>query len=166
MLNPSIYLETSIIGNLTNRPSSNINIESHRQLTLRWWNEQRNAYHLVIADPVMAEISRGDPIAVRERLRLVDGLTVLPMTPAIFDTSAELVRAHALPDRALVDAMHIATCCHYRIDILLTWNCNHIANPHILKSVRDLIRKVNLWMPEVATPESLLGASKNVGPHP
>ncbi len=96
---------------------------------------------------------------------LVKGIPVVPVDSAIILTAEELVKTHTLPPKALQDAMHIAVCGHHKIDILLTWNCTHIANPHILKLVRKHFGLSNLSMPEVVTPESLLG-DENVGPDP
>jgi len=160
---PSLYLETTIIGCLTNRPSSDITVESHRQITHRWWDERRAEYELFISQVVLDEISKGDPTAAADRQALVRGIPVLLTDEAIVGTAGELVRVNALPSKALLDAYHIAICAHRRIDILLTWNCTHIANPHILRMVRRFCDRSGLLMPEVVTPDALLG-DQHVGP--
>ena len=163
MQKPTLYLETTIIGYLTNWPSSNITVESHRQVTHRWWNEHRDAYDLLISQMVVDEISEGDPTAIAERLALIEGLPLLPIDSAIASTASELVQIHALPPKALRDAIHISVCGHHNIAFLLTWNCTHIANPHILRLIRRHFGSANLSMPEVTTPEGLLGGQINAG---
>jgi predicted nucleic acid-binding protein len=155
----SVYLETTIIGWLTNRPNTDVILEGHRQLTLRWWNQHRQEYELSISQVVVDEISKGDAMASADRQNQVRGIPLLPLSDAIAKTATDLVRIHALPPKALNDALHVAVCAHHRIDFLLTWNCTHIANPHILRLVRRHFERINLWMPEVTTPESLLGGN-------
>jgi predicted nucleic acid-binding protein len=162
MPKPTVYLETTIIGYLANRPFTDVTLESHRQETLRWWAHYRTEYELLISQIVLDEISKGDPIAAADRLALVANIPLLPMNPAIASTADTLLRLHALPPKALYDALHISTCAHHKVDILLTWNCTHIANPHILKLVRRHFSRAKLSMPEIATPEGLLGA-QNAG---
>jgi predicted nucleic acid-binding protein len=157
MVRPSLYVETTIFGYLTNRPSANILIEGRRQLTLQWWQERRSEYELFVSEIVLDEVSQGDAAAIRDRQALISGLPLLRVGPEIMATADRLVRVHALPTKAFFDAYHLATAAHHHIDILVTWNCTHIANPHILRLVRRSLTDAGLWMPEVVTPESLMG---------
>ena len=34
-----------------------------------------------------------------------------------------LLGSHAVPDKEITDALHIATASVYAMDVLLTWNC-------------------------------------------
>jgi hypothetical protein len=43
------------------------------------------------------------------------------------------------------------------MDILLTWNCRHIANPAIVGRLRRLVEKQGHKLPEIYTPEEFLG---------
>lgn len=157
MPKPTVYLETTIIGWLTNKPSTNIILEAHRQLTHRWWQHRRFDYQLFISQIVLDEISKGDSAAVSQRLALAADIPLLPINQEIASTAADLVRIHALPKKALQDAFHIATAAQHHIDFLVTWNCTHIANPHIMKMVRRFLDLKGLPMPEIATPEAMLG---------
>jgi hypothetical protein len=62
-----------------------------------------------------------------------------------------------LPSKAEVDALHIASVAHHRIDFLLTWNCSHIANARILPRIYSVLQDMQLPRPMICTPEELLG---------
>lgn len=58
---------------------------------------------------------------------------------------------------AQVDALHIAAATFHGIDYLLTWNCKHIANAHVLARIRELLLELNWPEPVICTPEEMLG---------
>jgi hypothetical protein len=43
------------------------------------------------------------------------------------------------------------------VDYLLTWNCRHIANPEIQRSIAEHLELIGLFLPFICTPEELLG---------
>ena len=53
------------------------------------------------------------------------------------------------------DAMHLSIASYYKIDYLLTWNCNHLANANKKQHIRILNTKLNLSVPEIITPLEL-----------
>ena len=53
------------------------------------------------------------------------------------------------------DAMHLAFASYFKIDFLLTWNCNHLANANKKQHIRMLNTKLNLNIPEIITPLEL-----------
>jgi hypothetical protein len=57
------------------------------------------------------------------------------------------------PDR---DAAHIALASAYELDILLSWNCRHIANAAIQARLRKLVDASGFTLPVICTPEELL----------
>lgn len=60
----TVYLETSVISYLTARPSRNIVAAAWQQVTLDWWEKQRERFELVISELVRSEVSEGNPEAV------------------------------------------------------------------------------------------------------
>jgi predicted nucleic acid-binding protein len=154
---PTVYVESSIISYLRQKPSADILNAARQLLTARWWTSERAAYELVISQYVLDEISAGNSASAAERLLAVDGIPVLP--PAFeIPQIAEVIMARAtLPPKAQVDALHIAAVAHHRIDYLLTWNCTHIANARILPKIFSALRDMDLPLPIICTPEELLG---------
>ncbi len=62
-----------------------------------------------------------------------------------------------LPARATRDAVHIAVSSIHGVDILLTWNCKHIANAEIMKDLAAIVAGCGHEMPILCTPEELVG---------
>lgn len=152
----TVYVETSIIGYLRQRPSSQIVTAARQLLTHRWWNYERKQYELVISQYVIDEASAGNPTLAVERLELLDGIPLLSHAPEIVTLADEIMSLGVLPEKAQVDALHIATVAHHQIQYLLTWNCKHIANAKILPRIHDLLAKRDIPIPIICTPEELL----------
>ena len=56
---PTVYIETSIVSYLTARPSRDLLVAAHQQLTVVWWDEQRTRYELFTSQVVVAEARAG-----------------------------------------------------------------------------------------------------------
>ena len=153
----TVYIETSIVSYLRQRPSSEIVMAAHQLLTHRWWNKERTKYELVVSQYVIEEAAAGDPTLASERLQALDGIPALPDAPEIREIADEIMSHAILPRKAEVDALHIATVAHHRIDYLLTWNCRHIANARILPRIHKVLAVMNIPIPMICTPEELLG---------
>ena len=126
-------------------------------LTHRWWDCERKKYDLVISQYVVDEASAGNSILAAERLELLEGIPLLPHAPEVIDLANEIMTLGILPEKAQVDALHIAAVAHHQIQYLLTWNCKHIANGKILPRIHDLLMKLDIPIPVICTPEELLG---------
>jgi hypothetical protein len=61
-----------------------------------------------------------------------------------------------LPERAAVDALHIAVAAVHGMDYLLTWNCTHIANAALRDPIESVCRAHGYEPPAICTPEELL----------
>ena len=53
------------------------------------------------------------------------------------------------------DALHLAYASFYKMDFLLTWNCNHLANANKRRHIRVINTRLNLAIPEIITPLEL-----------
>ena len=106
---------------------------------------------------VLDEASAGNPTLAAERLQLLDGIPLLPDAPEITRIADEIMSRAILPAKAQVDALHIATVAHHRIQYLLTWNCKHIANAKILPRIHQVLTNAGVPIPVICTPEELLG---------
>jgi hypothetical protein len=153
----TVYIETSIISYLRQKPSSQVVTAARQLLTHQWWNDERENYQLVVSQYVIDEASAGDPTLAAGRLQALDGIPLLPHDPEIPRIAAEIMAIGVLPPNAQVDALHIATVAHHRVQYLLTWNCRHIANAKILPSIQGVLRDLGIPIPIICTPEELLG---------
>jgi hypothetical protein len=151
-----VYIETSIISYLTARPSKTILGAAHQQLTQAWW-ENRFDYELFVSQSVWQECAAGDPEAAQRRLAALEGLNVLAITEGMIDLAEALIAEQRLPAKAMEDSLHISIATLHHVDILLTWNCRHIANPIIQEGIAEYLETRGLFLPIICTPEELLG---------
>jgi hypothetical protein len=64
----SVYIETSIAGYLTARPSNNLILMANAEITREWWNTHRAQFDLYISQVVLNEVAKGDPEIAIQRL--------------------------------------------------------------------------------------------------
>jgi predicted nucleic acid-binding protein len=153
----TVYLETSFISYLTSRPNRDVVIAGHQAITHEWWNSQRHRYELFISETVLEEAGEGDQLAAERRLALLEPLEVLRTPDELMDLVAGLISRHAVPEKALADAVHIALACVYGINYLLTWNCKHIANADRRHLIEQVSMDFGYTPPIICTPEELTG---------
>ena len=87
---------------------------------------------------------------------MLAGIPRLPATPETEALTALLLAEHALPAAAEDDAAHIGLAAVHRMDVLLTWNCRHIANAMAAPRIRDTIERAGYRAPAITTPEHLI----------
>ena len=153
----TVYIETSVISYLRQKPAKDIVTASRQLLTHQWWDTERPKYELVVSQYVIDEASAGDPTLAADRLSVLAGIPRLPGDPEIDRITDEIMSRAILPPKAAVDALHIASVAHHRIQYLLTWNCKHIANARILPRVYQVLRDLGVPHPVICTPEELIG---------
>ena len=152
----TLYVETSIVSYLRQRPSSQVVMAARQLLTHQWWDEERRNYELVTSQYVLDEASAGDPVLAAERLQSLDGIPLLPLDPQIGVIAKEIMSRAILPPKASIDALHIAIVAHHRIQYLLTWNCRHIANAKILPRIHEVLTDLGIPIPIICTPEEMV----------
>lgn len=152
----AIYIETSVVSFLRQRPASHVVAAARQLLTRRWWDLERFKYQLVTSQYVIDEAALGDPELASERLELLRDLPLLALDEEIQTIADEIMRRAILPLKAQVDALHISIAAYHRIDFLLTWNCTHIANARILPRLHAVLRDLGHAMPIICTPEEMV----------
>jgi predicted nucleic acid-binding protein len=153
----TVYIETSIVSYLTARPSRDLLVAAHQQLTVAWWDQQRSHYELFTSQVVLAEARAGDPDAAQRRVAVLEHLPLLDVTDAAITLAAALVSGQALPAQAAQDALHVAVACVHGIEYLLTWNCAHLANARLRSRIEQICREAGYVPPIICTPEELEG---------
>ena len=140
---------------MTARPSRDVVKLAKQELTREWWNNFRTRYDLHVSGFVIAEISRGDARAARQRLDVVAGLPEIRLTNAAEELFEMLMAAKAAPESATVDVMHIALAAANSMDYLLTWNCTHINNAAHKKKIAAVVSRMGFTETVLTTPEEL-----------
>ena len=113
---------------------------------------------MFVSETVIAEISRGELEMVQKRLALVAEIALLPVSEQSAALTQHLMDSGVLPADTESDAAHIALATTHKMDIQLTWNCKHIANPFIQPALRRLVLDFGLNLPELRTPGDMLEA--------
>jgi predicted nucleic acid-binding protein len=152
-----VYIETTIASYLAARPSRDLVQAARQQITHQWWNNLRQGFDLCISQIVLDEAAAGDSDAANRRLQLLQNLPLLDLTETVNFAASAIMSSGLLPEKATRDAIHIAVASVHQIDILLTWNCQHIANAAIMKELGEIVTRCGCQIPILCTPEELLG---------
>lgn len=153
----SIYIETTIPSLLVARPSRQLVEAARQQLTRIWWDDHRVNYDLMCSQTVLDECARGESEMAAKRLELLDSIPLLDLSADVLTISKDLLNREIIPPKAADDAIHIAVASVHEIDYLLTWNCKHIANPHLRRRISDCLSAHGLRPTIICTPGNLIG---------
>ena len=153
----TIYIETTVVSYLVANPSRDSILAAHQQLTRQWWQDERQRYQCVTSREVLREASLGDAEMSRRRAEALAGLPVLAVEDSARGLARAILAEKLLPPAAASDAVHAVVAAQHRVNILLTWNCKHLANPHLLARLRTFMAGHGLVLPEICTPIELVG---------
>lgn len=153
-VNLKAYVETTIVSYLTAWPSRDLVRAAHQQVTREWW-ATRGGFELFISQFVLDEAAVGDATAAAQRLDALRDIALLDVTEDAILLAGDLVAGGGLPAKARVDALHVAMAAVHGMDLLLTWNCKHIANAATRGTIEDLCRTAGFEPPTICTPLEL-----------
>ncbi|MCY7274096.1 MAG: type II toxin-antitoxin system VapC family toxin [Phormidesmis sp. CAN_BIN44] len=156
-MSETVYIETSILGYLTARPSRDLVVAANIEITREWWDMRRSAFQLYSSQAVVKETSQGDTEIASRRLEIISNLALLDLNQSVLDLAEQFLEHSSLPAKADVDAVHIAAATVHGMDYLLTWNCKHIANAQIQRKLAEISLDVGYELPILCTPYELLG---------
>ena len=156
-MNETVYIETSIVGYLTARPSNNLILMANLEATRQWWDTRRVQFTLYISQVVLDEVARGDTEMATRRLEILRDFPLLEVSDAVQNLAVQFLAKSNLPSKAADDALHIAAATVYGLDYLLTWNCRHIANAQIQKKLSQISLDAGYELPTICTPYELMG---------
>jgi len=138
----TVYIETTNPSYLTAHRSHQEPMKSHQRITQEWWDHQRARFRLYAS-------------AAARRLKAMIGIPELDVTPEVEPLSNAIVQLLQLPQKAEMDATHVAFAIVHRMDYLLTWNCTHLANAFLQKTLFEYCTYHHIHMPVICTPELL-----------
>lgn len=153
---PSVYIETSIVSHATARASNDPVVRVLQTQSRLWWNTQRSAFDLYTSQLVLDEAALGDATAAADRLRLLQDLDLVPVNDEVRQIAAELLVRSLMPQKAAVDALHVAAAAVAGVDYLLTQNCRHIANAYVMPRVYAMLEELGVSRPLICTPAEFL----------
>jgi hypothetical protein len=154
----SVCIETTIVSYLVSRPSRDLLVAAHQQITHEWWNHRRGQFECFVSQVVIDEVQAGDDEAAGRRMEGIVAFPVLEATVEAEDLTKAILESGVIPKQAVRDGAHIAVAAVNEIDYLLTWNCKHLANAQIIRGVSAICEAHGYRVPVICTPEELMGA--------
>jgi len=155
-MKPRVYIETTI-------PSSYYTLRTDTESlammnwTRRWWSDLAPQFSLLTSPAVIAELRRGTRDAAEQRISLLNDADLLEITQQVEDVASIYIQRLVMPNDPGGDALHLAIASVHRVDVLLTWNCRHLANPSKMEHIRLVNYELGLPTPILTTPLNYLG---------
>src|ERR1035438_10217042 len=138
-MSAKLYLETTIPSYLVGRPSRDLLVAAHQEITRDWWVSRRSDFELYVSELVVQEVRAGDALLAGQRLELLREVPILAVSSEILQLAEDLITEGPIPRKAAGDAVHIAIATVYGCEYLLTWNCRHIANAELHRAIRRVV---------------------------
>jgi predicted nucleic acid-binding protein len=150
-----LYLETTIPNFLLAEDAPD-----KRQVTevfLQWL--RLSAHELFISDVVLREVRRtAEPRrALLQQVVSEFPAVVLPVTEEAELLTARYVGANILPSRFQNDLLHVAVAVCHRLDMIVSWNMKHLANPGKVSRINAVNRQQGWPLMRIHTPQEVLG---------
>lgn len=148
----SVYLDSTIPSYLFDERES---LQTYVEVTQAWWEQERHRFDLWISDATIAEVSQGEYPNKPKIIACISALSVLPPHPLLVDIVRIYLDNYLMPRILTGDALHLAYASYYKVDFLLTWHCNHLANANKKQHIRIINDRLRLFTPEIITPLEL-----------
>jgi predicted nucleic acid-binding protein len=125
------------------------------EITKKWWEEERQHFDIFISQETIAELNQGNYPRKGEILEFVSQIEQLEPSAEIRQIVEYYVKNTLMTKDVRGDAVHLAYASYYKIDFLLTWNCNHLANANKKQHIKIINARLDLFTPEIITPLEL-----------
>lgn len=158
MSEPTVYLETTVIGHLVGRLHPDPVVCGRQIITREWWALAPGHFRLLVSKLVEDECGEGDKDAASERLAIVKDCEYIPSSHDAESLAKLLILRSAIPPTEPRDALHIPIAAVNSVQYLVTWNFRHIANPVTKELIEQTCRESHFEPPIICTPDELAGA--------
>jgi hypothetical protein len=101
---PTVYIATSVISYRAARPSRDLLVAAHQQVTHAWWEQVLPHCDPFTSPVVLEESAHGDPDAAQRRQQSIAAFPVLEVVSEVHALAAAYFAAIPLPDKAQADA--------------------------------------------------------------
>jgi predicted nucleic acid-binding protein len=155
-MKPRVYIETTI-PSFYHEDRKEAFAIARRQLTREWRDKRRHLYDLVSSQAVLNELHASDYPKKQRCISLLNDIDFIPIVAEITTIVQTYIRHKIMPNDAGGDALHLALASFDKCDILLTWNCKHLANANKFGHIRYVNNMLGLYVPAIVTPLELVG---------
>ena len=104
-----VYIETTIVSYLVARPSGDLVLSAHQQVTREWWENERRNYHCISSQEVVREAMLGDTGMAQARIKMLEEVQIVGVTAEVDPVVRQALKRdrqrrerHRLPDRVRV----------------------------------------------------------------
>ena len=122
-------------------------------------NEHADQCILTSSIAVATELRRAESKVTQDRLGLLEGIELFASTSEIQRIAQVYIDKLIMPQEPQGDALHLAIASFHKVDVLLTWNLAHIANPNKFDFITRLNHELGLSTPLLTTPLNYLGGT-------
>ena len=150
-MQPSLYLETSVIGAYLDNGEP-----FRRDLTIRWWEHEMKDYRAVVSPLVSRELERIPEPHRSSYLNLVAPLEQVELTEEAAILADGYISRGIFHRKYIADALHVAIASYHKIDYLVTWNFGHLANVRRQARISLFNTAAGFFVPMIVTPEFLV----------
>ena len=113
---------------------------------------------------VTVELERGTLNELKsKRIAFANELPMLEISTDVRDIARIYVDRLLMPNDADGDALHLAITSFHQLDVLLTWNCKHLANPNKFGHIAKVNGELGLPVPLITTPLNYLSEADSDG---
>jgi hypothetical protein len=150
-----VYLETSFFSACVSSRTSPKSI-GWRASSKEWWQTQRHRHELFISPEVVRELSAEDFPNRGAALEMLRGLQLLDLPREVEELADLLVAEKVMPGPSVSgDAVHVAAATVHRMDYIVTWNVQHLANPNKRTHFAGICMRLGVAPPSIVTPDML-----------
>lgn len=159
----AVYIETTI-PSFFHTARQDIRSLARQRWTREWWDEIAPSFELHSSDAVIAELQRGTLEDLKkQRIGLISDLNLLEVTDEVLEIATIYIDRLVMPRGGAGDALHLALASSYSLDVLLTWNCKHLANPNRFGHIDQVNDDLGLSTPLLTTPLNYLSEDEADG---
>ncbi|MEX1231443.1 MAG: type II toxin-antitoxin system VapC family toxin [Planctomycetaceae bacterium] len=152
----SAYIETTI-PSFFHTARKDTRSLARQRWTREWWDQIGPDFELNSSDAVIAELQRGTLEELKKRrIELISDLNLLEVTDDVLEIATIYMDRLVMPRGGAGDALHLALASFYSLDVLLTWNCKHLANPNKFGHIHRVNDELGVSTPLLTTPLNYL----------
>ncbi len=149
-----VYLDTSVLNFYYADETPD-----KRDATVEFFSEiEEEVYIAHISDVVLEEINKAPEQTKLKLLGLVSryNLVELKTTPEVRNLASKYVKHSIIPEDFFADALHIAIAVLNDIDIVVSWNLEHIVKVKTRRGVNGINKIEGYREIEIGTPEEVI----------
>ena len=134
----SVYIETTVVSYLTARPSRDLIVAAHQQITSDWWERILPGYEAFVSPIVLEEAAKGNAEAAQRRLDALAHFDVLEVNAEVRKLADVYDDRLPIPAKAFADVYHLALAAWHGMDFLVSWNMTHLVNGNAILLVQEI----------------------------